>query len=204
MKKLKKILYRLTHVGLFLNVALVLGAGILIVLAILFKWTPFPVVMISLFSVYVIITTLLSLTGDIDTVIKIIRKNSFATKYVFDYEYRMNILLNVGFVMNFAYAALNALFGIINLSLWFVSIFVFYAIFGFLKVSLIKEQHLIESMTNETLRDIRGLKTRRFVAYFLLIITIPLGIMVFLMVKENRNYYYGTLFTYGFGFCTVI
>ncbi|MBO5212953.1 MAG: hypothetical protein J6B60_05375 [Clostridia bacterium] len=204
MKIFKKLIYRITHVGLFVNIALVLSAGMLAILAILFKWGLFPIILVSLYSAYVIVATLLSLTSDIEAVIRIINKNAFATKYVFDYEYRMNILLNFGFIINFAYAALNGIFGLFNLSLWFVSIFVFYAIFGFLKMSLIKEQRLIESITNETLRDIRGLKTRRFVAFFLLIITVPLAIMVLLMVKENRNYYYGSFITFCFGICTII
>lgn len=208
MELLRKILFRITHIGLWATVSCLLISIILsTVCAFTFKMADKPTVLYVITSVFLIFTlanVFLALPDHVYKVKAIIYKNRFATRYVYDYEYRSNIVMQIGFFGNTIYALVNTVLGLMQKSVWFIAIGIFYIIFGFLKFALlVKQSHIIKC---ENMRERKAISLRvwRFFGLSMFIITIPTTLMVAQVVYNNQNYYIHPIITFGYFIYTSI
>ncbi|MBQ7411844.1 MAG: hypothetical protein IJW10_02935 [Clostridia bacterium] len=204
MEILRKILFRITHIGLWLTVLGILVSAVLVFVTIVFNVSTGLHIFTAILVVFTVINILVPLPDHVYKVKAIIHKNKIATRYVYDYEYRSNIVMQIGFLGNTAYALINLFLGLITRQVWFVSIGVFYTIFGFLKFALlVKQAHLLKS-ENMRERKATALRVWRFFGASMFIITIPTTIMVAQMIYNNKSYYYGPIITFGYFIYTSI
>lgn len=204
MEILRKIWFRISHLGLWLTVLGILSSVVLVFIT----WTFNVGVGLHIFTYALVTLTVINIIVPLpDHVYKvkaIIYKNTFATKYVYDYEYRSNVLMQIGFLGNTIYSLFTLFLGLISKSAWFTSIGIFYAVFGFLKLALlIKQNHILK---NENMRERKAISLRvwRFFGLSMFILTIPTTVMVVQMIYHNKNYYYGDIITFGYFIYTAI
>lgn len=204
MEILRRILFRLCHIGLWLTIASILVSAVLVFMMITFRLSTGFYIFSILFWIFTATNILIPLPDHVYKAKAIIHKNSFATRYVYDYEYRSSIVLQIGFFGNAIYSLVNLFLGCVSGSAWTLSIGIFYAIFGFLKFALIaRQEHLLKC---ENMRERRAVsfRTWRFVAISLLVITVPTTVMVIQMITRGKSNYYGPVITLGFFVYTAI
>lgn len=204
MELLRKILFRVSHLGLWITVALIFASLICGFIAIEFNVGTGYLVFTIFLVLLTVVNIVIPLPDHVYKVKAIIYKNKFATRYVYDYEYRSNIVMQIGFLGNTAYALINLFLGLISRQIWFVAIGIFYTIFGFLKFALlVKQAHLLKS---ENMRERKAVALRvwRFFGLSMFIINIPNTIMVAQMIYNNKNYYYGPVLTFAYFIYTAI
>lgn len=197
MEILRKILFRISHIGLWLTVGCILLSVVLVFVTVTFNVSFGLHVFTVLFVIFTVINILVPLPDHVYKVKEIIYKNQFATRYIYDYEYRQNIVMQIGFLGNTVYALFNLFLGLVSHSIWSVSIGTFYVIFGFLKLALlVKQRHVLKC---ESMRERRAISLRvwRFFGLSMLVITAPLTVMVTEMIYSNRSHYYGSIITFG-------
>lgn len=204
MEILKKIWFKISHIGIWLTIACILACVVLGFVIWTFNVSVGLHIFTYIFMVFTVINILVPLPDHVYRAKEIIYKNSFATKYVYDYEYRSNVVMQIGFIGNTVYALFTLFLGLISKSAWFTSIGVFYAIFGFLKFALLLKQNHILKCENMRERKAISLRVWRFFGLSLFIITIPTTIMVIQMIYHNKNYYYGSIVTFGYFIYTAI
>ncbi len=196
MELLRKIFFRISHVGLWPTVVLILASAVFMFVTIEFNVGVGLHIFTIILVIFTIVNILIPLPDHVYKVKAIIYKNKFATRYVYDYEYRSNIVMQIGFLGNTAYALINLFLGLISGQVWFIAIGVFYTIFGFLKFALlVKQAHLLKS-ENMRERKATALRVWRFFGASVLIINVPNTIMVAQMIYNNKNYYYGPIITF--------
>lgn len=204
MEILRKIFFRISHIGLWPTVGCILASALLIFVIVEFNVGAGLHVFTVIFVLFTLVNIFIPLPDHVYKVKEIIHKNKVATRYVYDYEYRSNIVMQIGFLGNTAYALINLFMGLITKQVWFASIGIFYTIFGFLKFALlIKQAHLLKC-ENMRERKASSLRVWRFFGLTMFIITIPTTIMVAQMIYYNRNYYYGPIITFGYFIYTSI
>ena len=204
MEILRRILFRISHIGLILTVLSILACVVMVFITIVFNVGVGLHIFTGMFIAFTVVNILVPLPDHVYKVKAIIHKNKIATRYVYDYEYRSNIVMQIGFLGNTAYALIHLVLGLVAAQVWFLAIGIFYTIFGFLKFALlVKQAHLLK---NENMRERRAtaLRVWRFFGASMFIITIPTTIMVAQMVYYNRNYYYGPIITFGYFIYTSI
>lgn len=204
MEILRRILFRISHIGLILTVLSILACVVMVFITMVFNVGVGFHVFTGMFIAFTVVNILVPLPDHVYKVKAIIHKNKIATRYVYDYEYRSNIVMQIGFLGNTAYALIHLVLGLVAAQVWFLAIGIFYTIFGFLKFALlVKQAHLLK---NENMRERRAtaLRVWRFFGASMFIITIPTTIMVAQMVYYNRNYYYGPVITFGYFIYTSI
>lgn len=201
---LRKILFRVSHIGLWLTVACILISVVLVFVSLQFNLAVGFYVFTCIFVAFTLVNTLVPLPDHVYKVKSIIYKNKFATRYFYDYEYRSSIVMQIGFLGNTAYALVNLFIGLITRQVWFISIGIFYTIFGFLKFALlVKQAHILKS-ENMRERKATALRVWRFFGASVGIITIPTTVMVAQMIYNNKDYYYGKIITFGYFIYTSI
>lgn len=204
MELLRKIFFRISHIGLWPTVALILASAIFVFVTIEFNVGAGLYVFTVILVLFTLLNIIVPLPDHVYKVKAIIYKNKFATRYVYDYEYRSNIVMQIGFLGNTAYALINLFMGLITKQVWFVAIGIFYTIFGFLKFALlVKQAHILKS---ENMRERRAaaLRVWRFFGASMLVINIPNTIMVAQMIYNNKNYYYSPIITFAYFIYTSI
>ncbi|MBQ2810003.1 MAG: hypothetical protein IJF11_03830 [Clostridia bacterium] len=204
MELLRKIWFRISHIGLWLTVLCILACVVLVFVTWTFNVSVGLHIFTYIFVAFTAINILVPLPDHVYKVKAIIYKNSFATKYVYDYEYRSSVVMQIGFLGNTVYALFTLFLGLISKSAWFTSIGVFYAIFGFLKFALLLKQNHILKCENTRERKAISFRVWRFFGISMLIITIPTTVMVVQMIYHNKNYYYGDIITFGYFIYTSI
>ena len=204
MEILRKIWFRISHIGLWLTVVCILTCVVLFFITLTFIVSIGLHVFTYIFTVFTAINIVVPLPDHVYKVKEIIYKNTFATRYVYDYEYRSNLLMQIGFIGNTVYALFTLFLGLVSKSAWWTSIGIFYAIFGFLKFALlIKQNHIIKC---ENMRERKAISLRvwRFFGLSMLIITVPTTVMVVQMIYHNEHYYYGPIITFGYFIYTCV
>ncbi len=204
MELLRKIWFRISHIGFWLTVLCILASAVLVFVTITFNVSVGLHIFTYIFIAFTVINIVVPLPDHIYKVKSVIHKNKFTTRYVYDYEYRSSIVMQIGFLGNTIYALFTLFLGLVSRSAWFTSIGIFYAIFGFLKYALLVKQSHILKCENMRERKAISLRVWRFFGLSMLTITVPTMVMVAQMIYNNKNYYYGKIITFGYFIYTAI
>ena len=152
-------------------------------------------------SAYALIITVTGISGIYKGIQKGIRENPLTKKlrgipivrrYLDDGAFRAEISLYTGVTINFAYVFIKLFSGIYYRSLWFVALafyYVFLAITRFMLLHHVRSKPVGQEYVSE-------LKRYRLVGYILLVLNLALGIVVTLVVQQNRGFEYGGYLIY--------
>lgn len=111
-----------------------------------------------------------------------IRRSTFGGKYLNDPAFRGSVGIWQGMTLNFFYVIFRIAAGIRYASVWFVYMAVYYLVLGGLRAYLAV---CYRRRTPETER-----RCYRITAWLLFLLNIPMGGMIFLMVRTNSGYSY--------------
>lgn len=111
-----------------------------------------------------------------------ISNTKFGEKYLNDLAFRGNISLYQGMLVNFFYVVFRIAVGILHSSVWFISMAIYYLILGVIRLFLVRSYRNCDS--------VKEVQCYRLTAWFLFLLNIPMGAMIFLMVLKNNGYSY--------------
>ena len=119
---------------------------------------------------------------------RLISKNRFGKEYLDDRAFRAKVSVLQGMVMNFFYVIFRAVVGIRYMSVWFISMAIYYLILGLIRLMLML------SLRNPDAAA--GLRCYRRTAVMLFLLNIPMGGMMILMVLTDSGFSYPEYVTY--------
>lgn len=109
-------------------------------------------------------------------------------RYIEDLSFRGTISIYQGMMINFLYVIFRIIVGIKYMSVWFISMAVYYLFLGILRTYLI----ICYRRDQKNMEIICYKRT----ALFIFLLNIPMGIMIFLMVETNSGYSYSGYIIY--------
>lgn len=121
-------------------------------------------------------------------------KYKYTRMYLLDREFRAVISLYSGFTINLFYAIYRCTSGLYYNSNWFMAIGIYYLIFGFIRLFLIRRRGLCETLEFAGDREYLGYKTYRLCGILMFILNTAMSIMIIEMVVNKQSYiYYGNV-----------
>lgn len=145
-----------------------------------------PAYLIYIMSAYSLIIIIAALPKHINkirqSIKKIIKSHSLAERYFTDFDFRGNISIYRGTVIDFFYVIFRIAAGIRYASVWFISIAAYYFALGVLRARLIVYSRRSKPMQEHRFYCIT--------AWLLLLLNIPMGGVIFLTVQTNSGFSY--------------
>lgn len=123
--------------------------------------------------------------GLMEKILNELKKNSLCKRYLEDYGFRTILTTLLVLLINTAYTVYNGIIGIMNHSVWFITMAVYYSLLGLMRfralrtgreIARIKDQNLIRE------KECSILKTN---GALLLLLNMALGGVVFLTISED-------------------
>jgi len=111
-----------------------------------------------------------------------ITHSGLGDRYLHDADFRGCVSLCRGTAVNFLYVLFRLTVGILYASVWSVSMALYYLVLGALRLSLI--------VGYRRRGDGRGLRRFRRTAWLLFLLNIPMGVMIFLMIRTDAGFSY--------------
>lgn len=155
------------------------------------SWQAYPIYFMSAYSLAVLIAATPKIIKRIKTAIANSRtvhrvsSSAIGSRYLSDMKFRGRFSIYQGMILNFLYALFRTIAGIRYMSVWFISIAVYYLILGLMRAYLIFCYRR---------REIYGLSYEylccRRTAWLLLLLNIPMGGMILLMIQTNSSFSY--------------
>ena len=155
------------------------------------SWPAYPIYFMSAYSLAVLIAATPKIIKRIKTAIANNRtihrvsSSAIGSRYLSDLKFRGRFSIYQGMIFNFLYARFRTIAGIRYMSVWFISIAVYYLVLGLMRAYLIFCFHR---------REIYGLSYEylccRRTAWLLLLLNIPMGGMILLMIQTNSSFSY--------------
>ena len=191
MKKAKAIIFKLLYPPKWvICIASVVGFGAVIpILALGYNDNPvaYFVYCLSAYALTVLIAAAPDIYGGIRNAVKnnaVVRKISgteLGERYLNDLSFRGSVSIYQGMTVNFLYVVFRIVAGIRYASVWFISMAVYYLVLGILRVYLIlcRRRKFADK-----------LKSYRRTAWLLFLLNIPMGGMIFLMIRTNSGFSY--------------
>lgn len=135
---------------------------------------------------------------------KFLNKFTFTRRYLSDIEFRATTSLVIGFGINSIYAGIGCIYGVVYQSVWFISIGIYYFVFGSIRFMLLKKMKTSILYNDEITRNRFELKTYRTCGILLFSLNVTMAGMIIQMIWENKiihNYsellvYFSALFTF--------
>lgn len=185
MDKLKKILLKLLLPHPAIIAILVPVATAMLIYAFTAENANVIAVYASYFlSAYALTVVCIRIPDIIKSIRKIKTNNRFLLRYSEDIHYRMKLSLYATVAINTLYALLQLFSGIINHSMWFYALSVYYALLAIMRYFLLKE-----TVKSKSKKDLfTELLHYRFCGILLLLMNLALGVIVFYVVWQNRGF----------------
>lgn len=108
--------------------------------------------------------------------------SEFGSRYLFDLSFRGIVSIYQGMFVNFFYVIFRIFAGIRYMSLWFLSMAVYYFILGAIRAYLIYSYHHRDEETE--------FRCYRRTARLLLLLNLSMGVMIVIMVRTNSGFSY--------------
>ena len=112
------------------------------------------------------------------------RENKYAKKYFSDVQLRINISLYGSLIWNIAFAIFQLALGFYHKSIWFYSMFAYYAMLGIMRFFLVN--HTRKYKANEETKI--EIKKSIFCGWLLVFMNIALAVIILFMVVFNKTF----------------
>lgn len=124
----------------------------------------------------------------------VVESNSLARRIYRDHRYRMMVSTTISFLINILYALGNGLYGIINNSMWFITLAIYYMVLSIMKVNVLWYERKVSILEITKELKLKEIYVYRRCGILLTFMTLVLGGAVELMVKnEGGKEYKGYL-----------
>lgn len=136
--------------------------------------------MISAYTLIVIVIKILGVYLQIKTKIY---KNKYIQKYINDKQYRGEIMIYIGLLMNLIYVIFRMTTAYIYQSVWFLSIGFYYFVLCLVRFHLLRK-------VRKTLNSKQQLYTYKMTGYLIILLNIAMLGMIIQMMVGNKSYIY--------------
>lgn len=136
--------------------------------------------MISAYTLIVIVIKILGVYLQIKTKIY---KNKYIQKYINDKQYRGEIMIYIGLLMNLIYVIFRMTTAYIYQSVWFLSIGFYYFVLCLVRFHLLRK-------VKKTLNNKKQLYTYKMTGYLIILLNIAMLGMIIQMMVGNKSYIY--------------
>lgn len=121
--------------------------------------------------------------------IKLLRKNKITSGMLDDYGYRTLVLAIISFILNIAYILFIAVMAIKSLSIWYISIAIYYLVLIFMKGNVLYSKKVHNT-------PIKQAKTYRLSGILFIVLTVAFSGIMLLTYKINTHFEYAGLIIY--------
>ena len=121
--------------------------------------------------------------------IKLLRKNKITSGMLDDYGYRTLVLAIISFILNIAYILFIAVMAIKSLSIWYISIAIYYLVLIFMKGNVLYSKKVHNT-------PIKQAKTYRISGILFIVLTVAFSGIMLLTYKINTHFEYAGLIIY--------
>ena len=126
--------------------------------------------------------------------IPLIEANPLTRRVYRDYGYRTLLTAGLGTAVNLAFMLYNGLWGILNRSLWFVTVAVYYSLLGGIRFFSLQAKRRADREEDRVLAYEQEMAVMRRDGFLLLAATAVLGGMIFLKIAGNMVTPYSQVF----------
>ncbi len=124
-----------------------------------------------------------------EDLIKLLRKNKITSGMLDDYGYRTLVLAIISFILNIAYILFIAVMAIKSLSIWYISIAIYYLVLFFMKGNVLYSKKVHNT-------PIKQAKTYRLSGILFIVLTVAFSGIMLLTYKINTHFEYAGLIIY--------
>lgn len=124
-------------------------------------------------------------------IVELLNKNRLTSRMINDFGFRMVVFTVSSFIFNIAFGAFNIVLSVLEGSVWYLMIAVYY-----ISLSVIRGGVLIYQRKKEAKSEIAQVKTYQRCGGLLILINLVLCVAVVQMVYINRSFKYGSLFIF--------
>ena len=156
-----------------------------------FNQTSILAILSYLLSFYVLMVVCFRVPKIIKFFKAIKQENKYVKRYFSDVRLRMNISLYGSLIWNVAFAVFQLWFGFNQNSLWFYSMFAYYAILAVMRFFLVKHTRTYDIKENEE----KEIKNANLCGWLLLVMNLALAVIIVFIVVWNRTFYYHEIIT---------
>lgn len=166
-------------------IIILLGGSVFGLLSILINYNDLTVFayflyMISAYTLIVIVIKILGVYLQIKTKIY---KNKYIQKYINDKQYRGEIMIYIGLLMNLIYVIFRMTTAYIYQSVWFLSIGFYYFVLCLVRFHLLRK-------VKKTLNNKKQLYTYKMTGYLIILLNIAMLGMIIQMMVGHKSYIY--------------
>lgn len=166
-------------------IIILLGVSVFGLLSILINYNDLTVFayflyMISAYTLIVIVIKILGVYLQIKTKIY---KNKYIQKYINDKQYRGEIMIYIGLLMNLIYVIFRMTTAYIYQSVWFLSIGFYYFVLCLVRFHLLRK-------VKKTLNNKQQLYTYKMTGYLIILLNIAMLGMIIQMMVGHKSYIY--------------
>ena len=119
--------------------------------------------------------------------INILKSQKLTNKMLEDDEYKLLVYSTIGFLINLIYVSFHLIIGILEKSIWYITISAYYTVLVITKLSVINnfKKHSTDLQ--------KALKTYQNTGIMLNLLTLALSGIIVLIIKQNRSFIYAGL-----------
>ena len=168
-----------------------IATAFLVCSLIYFNHTSILAILSYLLSFYVLLVVCFRVPRMIQFFKKVKHENKYVKKYFSDVRLRMNISLYGSLIWNVAFAIFQLWLGFKDNSLWFYSMFAYYAILAVMRFFLVRHTRAYDIKENEE----KEIKNANLCGWLLLVMNLALAVIITFIVVWNRTFYYHEITT---------
>ena len=143
-----------------------------------------------LISAYTLTIVSLKFPALIKSIKKRLYANKYSKRYLSEPELRATISLYTSSIINIFYALFYLGAGIFYMSLWTISIAVYYIILSLIRFELVRKDRTKLLIFDKTEQRKFELNSCHFCGCFMFLLNIAISVLVALMIKQNKHYDY--------------
>lgn len=168
-----------------------IAVAFLVCSLIYFNQTSIVAILSYLLSFYVLMVVCFRVPRIIKFFKAVKQENKYVKRYFSDVRLRMNISLYGSLIWNVAFAVFQLWLGFNHNSLWFYSMFAYYAFLAVMRFFLVRHTKTYDIKENEE----KEIKNANLCGWLLLVMNLALAVIIIFIVVWNRTFYYHEITT---------
>ncbi len=121
----------------------------------------------------------------IKKILEVIKKNPLGERLLADYTFRTILMTLPAFLINVAYTVYNGVIGIVNHSVWFITMAVYYSLLGIMRYRAVSTERKISRLDDRKLIRKKKLSVIKTDGILLLVLNLALSGVVLLTVAQD-------------------
>lgn len=197
MKKYKKILYHCIHLKALPLIVVTLFSTLFLIWGFVCLDENNPLRYISyLLSAYALFVLIFNIIPLFKKGKSALMKNTYASRYINDIEWRVQISMLTSFFINLAYAVFKLIMSVWYQSWWLGAVAVYYMVLCVIRLIILKDDRIARRHTSADQLLRHQLKSYRTCGIALLLLNIAMNGMIIQMIYQDKSYVYSGMLIY--------